>query len=258
MGVARIVALAALLAVVTGIVVPAAADDLATLRKDVEDLKAGQAAIQRDLAEIKALLRRAAGTPEPSEVVVSVAGDTVKGRPDAPVTLVEFSDFQCPFCARHYRDTFPQLERDDIATGKLRYAFRHFPIESLHPQAFKGHEAALCAGEQGRFWDAHTRLFAQQRPMAVSDLIGHARALGLDVARFTPCLESGKHAARVRRDIADGTAAGVRGTPSFFLGATEGDGSTVKATRLIRGAQPYAAFRDAIDKLLAERGGPRR
>ena len=145
----------------------------------------------------------------------------------------------------------PQLQREYIGPGKLRYVARDFPLESIHPQAFKAAEAAHCAGEHKAFWEMHERLFANQRALGPGDLAGHAQALGLDVPAFQGCLASGKYAARIRQDLADGQKAGVTGTPSFFLGVIEPDGSRVKVVRVLKGAQPHAAFKEAIDSLLA-------
>jgi protein-disulfide isomerase len=145
----------------------------------------------------------------------------------------------------------PQIQRDYIDTGKIRYAARDFPLESIHPQAFKAAEAAHCAGEQKQFWEMHTRLFANQRALGPGDLPAHAQALGLNVPAFESCLASGRHAPRIRRDHAEGQKAGVTGTPSFFLGVIQPDGSTVKVARVLKGAQSYAAFKEAIDTLLA-------
>ena len=228
-------------------------DELKALRKDLESLKQGQSDIQKELQEIKTLLRGrvAAPPPEPQNVVLSVKDNPFKGEKNAKITLIEFSDYQCPFCSRHSRDTLPQLEREYIASGKLKYVFRNFPIESIHPLAFKAHEAANCAGEQGKYWEMHGRLFANQKAMSPKDLSDHAQALVLDMPKFQQCLDSGKHAAKIRKDLADGQKAGVQGTPSFFLGLTEPNDGMVKAVRIIRGAQPYAAFKAAIDSLLS-------
>jgi len=139
-----------------------------------------------------------------------------------------------------------------VKTGKLRYVVRDFPLEAIHPEAFKAAEAAHCGGDQGKYWEMHERLFANQRALAPGDLPGHAGSVGLDVAKFQQCLESGKHAARVRQNLADGQKAGVRGTPTFFLGVAEGGTGKVDVLRVIRGAQQFAAFKSAVDAALAE------
>jgi len=230
------------------------ADDLKSLRKELDDIKKGQADIQSELQEIKTLLRGRTPAPpaEPQNVVLEVKGDPFKGQPNARLTLVEFSDYQCPFCSRNFRETMPQLEREYIATGKVRYVFRNFPIESIHPLAFKAAEAAVCAGDQGRYWEMHDRLFTEQNALGLKDLPNHAKALALDMPKFQECLDSGKHAARIRKDMGDGQKAGVQGTPSFFVAFTEPNDGMVKVVRIIRGAQPYAVFKSAIDSILAD------
>ncbi|MDA2916915.1 DsbA family protein [Nitrospinae bacterium AH_259_B05_G02_I21] len=147
----------------------------------------------------------------------------------------------------------PQIERDYIETGKVKYVARDFPIERIHKDAFKAAEAANCAGEQGKYWEMHSRLFANRTALALKDLSGYAKALGLDMARFQQCLDSGKQAKEIRKDIADARKAGVRGTPTFFLGLTEPGKPTVKSLRVIRGARPYSSFKEAIDSLLSSK-----
>jgi protein-disulfide isomerase len=129
---------------------------------------------------------------------------------------------------------------------------RDFPLESIHPQAFKAAEATHCANEQGKYWEMHDRLFANQKALGVKDLPQHAQALGLDEPRFQQCLDSGKYVARIRKDLADGQKAGVTGTPGFFLGVTDPNGTDIKSARVLKGAQAYGAFQVAIDSLLAE------
>jgi protein-disulfide isomerase len=183
--------------------------------------------------------------------VLSVESDPVKGKATAKVALIEFSDYQCPFCARHVRETLPQIERDYIKTGKAKYIFRDFPVETIHPEAPKAHEAAHCAGEQGKFWEMHDRLFANQRALARNDLSNHAKKIGLDLTKFDPCLDSGRHRPTVMRGIAAGLKAGVTGTPTFVLVLTEPHGNAVRTARGIRGAPPYDKFKEAIEILLS-------
>jgi len=144
------------------------------------------------------------------------------------------------------------LEQNYITTGKLKYVALDFPLESIHPHAFKAAEAAHCAGEHGKYWEMAARLFANQKALSPTDLPGHAEALGLDMAGFQQCLESGRYTGAIRKALADGRQAGVTGTPAFFLGVTEPNDGKVKALRQLKGAQPYAAFQAAIDALLAE------
>jgi protein-disulfide isomerase len=226
------------------------AADIAALRADVE-------ALQAELRGIKTVLRERLTNAPPAAAAPAAAPDVslplrpgpVKGDASARLVLVEFTDYECPFCARHQRDTLPRLEAEYVKTGKLRYAVREFPLEAIHPRARAAAEAALCAGDQGRYWEMHARLFAHPRALAADDLSRHAEALGLDGAAFGRCLADGTKTARVRRDLADGAAAGVAGTPAFFLGVEEG--GALKVVRVLRGAQPYEAFKQAIDAALA-------
>lgn len=126
-----------------------------------------------------------------------------------------------------------------------------FPL-AMHKNAFKASEAGLCAGDQGKFWEMHDRLFANQQTLNPEDLIKHAEALGLDAAKFKECLDSGKHAADIKKVMAEGAKAGITGTPAFLLGFVQPDGK-VKAVKKISGAQPYNAFKDAIDGLLSSK-----
>ena len=146
----------------------------------------------------------------------------------------------------------PQLEKDYIQTGKVKYVIREYPIESIHKQAFKAAEAARCAGDKGKYWEMHDKIFANQGAMSPKDLVDHAQTLGLDVASFQQCLDSGRYAAKVRKDLGDANLAGVRGTPSFFLGLTEPNDSKITAVRSIRGAESFSGFQAIIDSVLGE------
>jgi protein-disulfide isomerase len=169
---------------------------------------------------------------------------------------VEFTDYQCPFCRRHALQTQPQLVKDYVETGKLKYVIREFPLQSIHPQAVKAAEAALCANAQGKYWAFHDTLFQHQKQLQPENLKVHAEALSLDMAPFTECLDSAKTNDQVRQDLQAGMAAGVRGTPSFFLGFTKPDEpGVIHATKMLRGAQPFTEFQQAIDGMLAEEEG---
>jgi protein-disulfide isomerase len=199
------------------------------------------------------LLRRLSGAPaDPEDLFFRVDGRPAKGRAAAPITIIEFSDYQCPFCARYTRETLPQVLRDYVETGEVRYVFMNFPLEALHKDALGAAQAATCAGDQGRYWEMHDRLFTNQDALAAPQLAAHAAALGLDGPAFARCLDTHRHLEAIRREMAEGERAGVRGTPSFFVGVTAGgDGVTVKAVKMITGAQPYATFKEAIEGLRA-------
>jgi protein-disulfide isomerase len=182
---------------------------------------------------------------------VSVADAYAKGSAGTRLVLVEFSDFQCPFCGRHAKQTMPQIERDYVATGKLVYVMRNLPLESIHPDAFRAAAAAECAGDQGKYWQMHEKLFTHQQALSAPDLERYAQEVGVEPAKFKQCVDADAHGAKIRKDLTDAQAAGITGTPTFFLGFAEG-GSKVKVVRRIQGAQPYPVFKAAIDGLLAE------
>jgi protein-disulfide isomerase len=236
------------------------AAELEALRKEVQALKEAQLATQKQLQEIMQLLRglqQPQAAPRPAmPASVSAAGAPAKGNQNAPLTIVEFSDYECPFCGRHILQTYPKLAAEYIDTGKVKYVFRDFPLEQIHPSAFKAAEAARCAGEQGKYWEMHDRLFANQRALGVAQLPTHANAIGLDAGKFDQCLSTGSQAAKVRKDLADGRAAGVTGTPAFFVGVMNQDDGNVKVLRMITGAQPYDAFKKTLDELLAQAAKP--
>ena len=126
-----------------------------------------------------------------------------------------------------------------------------FPLESIHKKALKAHEAANCAGEQGKYWEMHDLLFANPKKLDPPDLSQHATTLGLDLPTFEECLNSGKYEAEIRADMAEGRKAGTRGTPTSLVGYIEADGKKVRAVKRIRGARPYEDFKEEIDSLLA-------
>ncbi len=228
-------------------------DDLAALRKEIESLRAAQAAMQKDVDEIKAALRPPSSDPimsAPPGMTVPLGDGPTRGDATAPIVMVEFSDYECQFCGRFARESFPAIEREFIATGKVRHVFRSFPLEAIHKRAFKAHEAAACAGSQNRYWPFHDRLFANQRALEPADLLAHAAAVGLDTGAFKACLDSGTMAARVRQDIDAGTQLGVQGTPLFLIGRP-GPGGTLTVVKGISGAQPFSVFKQAFEAVAA-------
>ena len=226
-------------------------------------LEEAQKAILKELQEIKALLQARPANPAPAAAAkpaappnipafdLTIAGAPSKGKADAPIVIVEFSDFQCPFCARYVRDTLPSLEREYIATGKVRYVFRHYPIQAIHPQAMGASQAADCAAAQGKFWDMHGHIFANQRALQPEALTATAQALGLNAEKFQQCMAAqARGASRIKADMDEGTRAVISGTPTFFIGTMTGDGKVKVARRLV-GAQAFTAFKTVIDGLLA-------
>lgn len=165
--------------------------------------------------------------------------DAFLGEEDAPVTIVEFSDFECPFCGRFHTSTWPELKQKYIDTGKVKFVYRDFPL-SFHSQAQKAAEAAECAGEQGKYWEMHELLFTPGVQGGVASFKQYASQIGLNTAKFNTCLDSGQMASEVQKDFSDGQRAGIQGTPGFFING-----------QLVSGAQPFAVFQQVIDAALA-------
>jgi protein-disulfide isomerase len=181
-------------------------------------------------------------------VEVEIGNAPAIGDPDAPITIVEFSDFQCPFCVRHFQQTYPRILEEYVDGGIVRYVFKDFPLNSIHPQAAKAAEAARCAGDQGAYLDMHDVLFERQMEWSgqepTSIFVGFAEELGLDADTFESCLTSGKYESAVSADLDQGIQLGVTGTPAFFINGYA-----------VSGAQPYSLFEQAIESLLAEKEG---
>jgi protein-disulfide isomerase len=234
-------------------------DEIAALKKEVEALKANQAKMQRDLQTIVSLLQGLtqpkAQSPEVPGLVgsmIPLAGEPVMGSSSARITLVEVSDYHCPFCRRNVQQTFPQLDAEYLKTGKARYVFVDYPIAQLHPDAFKSHEAAACAGDQGKYWEMHNSLFTAAPVKDAAALSAQAGALGLDTTAFAACLASGKHTASIKESIALMEKLGIGGTPMTIIGLTPAPGAPLKVISYVYGAVPYAQFKTAIDDALAQ------
>ena len=227
----------------------------AELGKEVEGLKAGQAAILQELASLsRSRLGPGRRQGPRRNVVLKASGAVVMGDAKARVAIIEFSDYQCPFCRRHFFNTMPKLIKDYIATGKVKYVLRDFPLSSIHPEAFAAAVAARCAGDQGKYMEMHDQFFAKQASLRQADWNAHAKAVGLDLGAFNECMESKKYEAVVGEDMRAGIAAGVTGTPTFFIGPLDADGTSMRAGSIITGAQPYQVFQRALDSLLAAKG----
>jgi protein-disulfide isomerase len=167
------------------------------------------------------------------------------------VTVVEFSDFQCPFCSRYFSHTFPLILKEYVDAGKVQYIFRHFPLERIHLNAMHFALISECAHEQRKFWPMHDWLLTHQQVIDASDDLKGAVAVGLNIKTFRFCMSQDKHADQVRKDAADAVTLGLTGTPTFAIGVTPASGSsTMEATVWISGAQPIEAFRVEIDRLL--------
>ena len=230
--------------------------ELEKLQTEVQGLKEGQTAMQKELADIKKLLEEGArgrpSKPAFKATEVTIGGAPVLGAADATVTLVEFSDYDCPFCRRHKDQVMPDLVKNFVDTGKLKYVMREFPL-AMHPNAKGAAQAALCAGDQDQYWQMHDKMFANQRKLGVENLKAFAVELGLDSAVFDTCLDDGKYAKQVSDDLTAGGRMGITGTPAFVLGLTDPkDPNKAKVTQFISGAQSLEKFTQTIEDLLKQ------
>lgn len=187
-------------------------------------------------------------TGAPQFADVSIDDDPMLGDANAPVTIIEFSDFQCPFCRRFWQDTLPQIKKEYIDTGKVRFVYRDYPLTGGHPAALVSALGGECAEDQGKFWELHDKIFQEQNKQGTgtvsytaTDIKRWGQEIGLNAGEFNACVDSGKYSSEVEKDLADGSAAGVDGTPTFFI----------NGQRLV-GALPFAQFKQAIDRALQE------
>jgi protein-disulfide isomerase len=181
--------------------------------------------------------------PGPADISIENAFSI--GDPDAPITIIEYTDFQCPYCSRHFQQTYPRIVKQYVDTGIVQYVFKDFPLTQIHPEALKASEAARCALDQGAFLEMHDIIFSRQQEWGGADPVEvftrYAGELDLDTDTFRECLDSGQHEAAVIADLQEGAALGVTGTPSFFINGYA-----------LTGAQPFEVFQQGIDSLLEQ------
>ena len=206
----------------------------------------------KELKAIHALLDRLtqptpAAAPQPTTAKLNNLKGFVLGRPDAPLTMVEFTDLQCPFCRQYATTTFDQIKKEWIDTGKLRYISRDFPLD-FHPQAMPAARAARCAGEQGKFWEMRMGLMRNANLLTPDYITRTAGDLKLDTKAFAACTASTKFDGEIQADVLEGSNIGVSGTPSFVIGKTA---ATTLEGPMIVGAMPYAQFDAKLKELLA-------
>lgn len=210
----------------------------------LQELRAIRQVLER--MERKGLGRPAQAPARPTTASVGFRDRPALGSEAAPVTVVEFTDYQCPFCRRFVQNTFPLLKRDYIDTGKVRWVVRDMPL-AFHANARKAAQAAHCADEQGKFWEMRELLFKNADKLQVDQLKQYAQDLGLDGAAFAACLDSDRYRAGLDADAAEAIGQRVTGTPSFVIGTVTGDQVT---GRLVIGAQSQRVFASAIEQAL--------
>jgi len=204
----------------------------------------------KELRQIRQLLERLtqpAGPPQPTTAKVTNLTGFVLGRPDAPLTMVEFTDLQCPYCRQYVTVTFEQIKRDWIDTGKLRYISRDFPLD-FHPQAMPAARAARCAGDQGKFWEMRMSLMRNANLLSADYITKTAADLKLDTKAFAGCTASTKFDPEILADLQEGARIGITGTPTFVIGKTT---TPSMEGPMVVGALPYAQFDAKLKDLLA-------
>ena len=238
------------------------AQEIAALRRQVQELREQQTRMQQELTAIKNFLQalmqqaRPQGAAQEPDVpgligaTVPTAGAPALGNRSARLTIMEVSDYHCPFCKRQALETFPQLEAEYIKSGKVQYMFVDYPIAQLHPTAARAHEAANCAAEQGKYWELHRALFTSAVAKDDAALLAVARGAGIDAARLQGCLASGKYTGPVQASVRRMEALGIQGTPMILIGLTPAPGEPMKVVKFVYGAQPFTAFKAALDSLL--------
>ena len=214
--------------------------------------------LQQDVSEIKALLSMQ-GAPQqqpqqPQQANIEgmefdIGDNPVLGKESARLILVEFTDYQCPFCGRHARETFPRLREQYIDKGQIRYAVIDQPLQNMHPDAAKAAEASHCAEDQGKFWEIHEEMMAKQDDL--KDLSSYAKTLALNVGQFEDCLNKGKYGDAVKKDMQLADTLGINGVPGFILGTVaKNNPRKVTAISMINGAVPFGDFQREIEAAL--------
>jgi protein-disulfide isomerase len=215
--------------------------------RTIDDLVSQLANLRAQQQKMAAALASRAGFA-PADV--DVTGAPALGPATDVVTLVEFSDYECPFCIKHFTQTMPLIQANYIATGKIRYVFKDFPIDENHPMSIRAHEAAHCAMEQDKFWPLHVTLFSAPGTHTPDQLARRATEAGLDLTAFKACIASGRTTAAIRASVAVADGLGADGTPAFYLGKRDLTTNHVHVVKMLDGAQPYSAFQQALDDLL--------
>jgi protein-disulfide isomerase len=218
--------------------------DLSAWRDQIRKFLNAQKATERRAAFLKELRAQHKvevflKAPPVFRAEITTKGAYAKGPADAPIQLIEFSDFHCPFCKRVEPTIAQVLKKYD---GKIRFVYKDFPLDSLHPQARAAAEAARCAGDQGKFWEFHGKVYAGASDASPATMQAYAKDVGLDAATFETCRSSRKYQSQVQADVAEGMKFGVSGTPAFFING-----------RFLSGAQPLEAFTKIIDEELQAR-----
>ena len=228
----------------------------AELQKQIDQLLEGQLQMRKELQDIKALLREgrsdvATKPSPPSSIRLNVRGEPFRGDARARVAIVEYSDFDCSFCAKYAAEIYPLIDRDFIKTNRIKYFFRDLPAPGVPVSLLKA-RAARCAGEQERFWEMHDLLFStQSAPSADQEPASLAKSLGLDLEKFNVCLSSDRYMEAIQRSSTGAARMGIAGTPAFLIGTVSEDGNFFQAAKLQLGGEKLEDLKGVLDELLA-------
>jgi len=241
---------------------PPQAEDPVALKNDIQQLKTQQQQILDSLAELKKLVNSRVSNAQPALKVpdtMSVDGELFRGEATAPVAIIEYADIECPFCRHFEHDIYPRVFDNYIKTGKVRLYYRDMPLP-FHEHAMSAAMAAHCAGEQGKFWEMHDSLFIDKIPtpgpngrssgLTTGDIDERAANLGLDTTKLDDCMASTRFADGIKRSTDEAAKMNIEGTPTFVIGTIGPNSNIVTVKKTIVGAQPFGAFKAAIDPLL--------
>jgi protein-disulfide isomerase len=231
-----------------------AQESTANLRDELDKIREMQNLILKEIIEIKASLSKASPPQMPQvdirNKMIELNKDlAIKGSDGAKIVLINFTDYQCSFCGRFSRETLPQIVKNYVDTGKIRYAVVDFPLP-IHEQAFKAAEASRCAKEQGHYWDiSELMMFKQQK---LNDLSGFGKDIGLDINKFEDCLSTSKYATAIKNDMSIAAKIGVNGVPGFIIALADSvNALEFKGFSIINGAKPYEIFQKELDSAIA-------
>jgi protein-disulfide isomerase len=230
---------------------PQTGTEVASLQRRVSDLEREQQALIEEMDELKKAIAPRNSTPAQSAPsTLRIDPTDFRGDASARMAIVEYSDFECPYCGLYEREDSPEVLKNFVKTGAVKLFFRDLPLP-FHRHAMQAARAAHCAGDQGKYWEMHDSLFANQRDLSDAALRERAKTLGLDTDKFNEWLSSDKYTEDIRKSISDAEKLGVTGTPTFFIGTISADGNEVTIKKRIAGTRPYEVFKSALDEVIA-------
>ena len=228
-------------------------DDLAKLQDEVARINVQQQQILASLDELKKMMRGPAQPALKPPPTMGVTGEPFKGDAAAKLAIIEYADFQCPFCRRFEHDIYPQIRDSYVNTGKLKYFHRDMPL-SFHEGAMPAARAVHCATEQGKFWEMHDSLLGDAASLSAADIDQRATKLGMNVPELDKCISSDKFADVIQRSVTEASVMQIGGTPTFIIGTLDAQGNVMSVKQTVVGASSFETFKAALDPLLKPAG----